>query len=1084
MVRIWRAFAVALCAVAVFGSPAPVRMLSDLPGNLEGEWAFALDPGRSGEQVGYQLAGTPDTDWRRIRVPGYWEPQGVTGPGGQGYDGVGWYRLRFRVPASWKGRVLRLSLGSVDDADRTFLNGRLLGETSVDTANAVLLRRVYRVPADRVRAGSENVLAVRVEDGGGPGGLMGPTVSMLPEDLARRRSVVPQGGRPFDAMFQVPPGRNRILKIIHGWPDDPREQDDLIARLVSEGFGGVVCNVSFNQYLRSEPRWRALVRGLARAKAAGMTLWWYDEAGYPSGTAGGLTLQGHPEMEAMGLLTASAAGTGRLDVALPPGNLVSAVACPEVGGQMVLGSRLDLRREVAGGYLRWTAPSGRWRVVVATQGPLFAGTHAEIALAEHHHQVNIANPQAIKRFLQVNHEPYAAHLGKDLGKTFVSTFTDEPSLMSLYMKAMPYAPLPWSASIEATFRRASGVGLDAAVPALVADAGSEGKRLRYLYWRSVGEVTSDSYFGQIRRWCDAHKLLSGGHPLMEEAVAAQVPLYGDFMRCCRQLTAPSIDCLTSVPAEVPWSSARLVCSAGELEGNTSATMCETSDFVQTYRPTGDTRPARYVTVDEMRGTCNRLMYGGINTITSYYSFTGISTEQIRGLNATIGRTTLAIGGGHQVADIAMVYPTESIWPRFTPSRHMVSECADAQHIESVTRGVESALYRSNRDFTYIDSKAILESRVRAGAMQVRDLTWRVVVLPAVDTLPAAAWRKLETFVLGGGILVAVGELPANDERSFPSAAVSALARRLFTSVEQGGMRRVGLGHTIYLPDGTTGMLPIALDTVVPAPVKAGAATPIRATRRQIGRRAVTYLINDSDSRWAGTVGLACAGPGRLMDPETGRITRIADTGQVRLSLGAYGSAIVESTRFTLPPLRKTAGTGMPGVSLVSLRTGRPDAAAGEWVAGSIEPAPEYASPERGAWWVRGRLKKGGVDTFLFAPFRLSAPLDLRGALALDISTWAPAGQSPAPRLLVQLHDRNGAVWFAEIDRPLSVPGLRRCLVGMDQFGPAPWAAGAGKGFDMSAVTAVVVGWGGYFGRADEVVSFAVAAPVMLVRAAK
>ena len=66
--------------------------------------------------------------------------------------------------------------------------------------------------------------------------------------------------------FIDPPKESRILKIIHSWPDDPPAQDALVRRLSEQGFGGVVCNVSFEKYLESQAAWRAFQRAVDRAK--------------------------------------------------------------------------------------------------------------------------------------------------------------------------------------------------------------------------------------------------------------------------------------------------------------------------------------------------------------------------------------------------------------------------------------------------------------------------------------------------------------------------------------------------------------------------------------------------------------------------------------------------------------------------------------------------------------------------------------------------------------------------------------------------------------------------------------------------
>ena len=67
------------------------------------------------------------------------------------------------------------------------------------------------------------------------------------------------------------------------------------------GLGGVVCNVAFRDYLRSEENWKTLVRGVEACRQLGMVVWIYDEEGYPSGAAGGLVLKENPAFEAQAL---------------------------------------------------------------------------------------------------------------------------------------------------------------------------------------------------------------------------------------------------------------------------------------------------------------------------------------------------------------------------------------------------------------------------------------------------------------------------------------------------------------------------------------------------------------------------------------------------------------------------------------------------------------------------------------------------------------------------------------------------------------------------------------------------------------
>ncbi len=108
----------------------------------------------------------PDTAWRAIEVPAPWEK-----PLGYDYDGWGWYRAHFPLPASARGRVIVLDLGRIDDRDWTWVNGQLVGGQG-DWQN---FRRYRLKPGDPAYGslvfGGDNVVAVQVQDFGGGGGL-------------------------------------------------------------------------------------------------------------------------------------------------------------------------------------------------------------------------------------------------------------------------------------------------------------------------------------------------------------------------------------------------------------------------------------------------------------------------------------------------------------------------------------------------------------------------------------------------------------------------------------------------------------------------------------------------------------------------------------------------------------------------------------------------------------------------------------------------------------------------------------------------------------------------------------------------
>ncbi len=874
-----------------------------------------------------------------------------------------------------------------------------------------------------------------------------------------------------------PPAESRILKIIHSWPDNPSAQDALITSLKTQGFGGVVCNVSFGDYLVSDTKWQALARAVAEAKKVGFALWLYDEKGYPSGTAGGLVLRDHPEWEARGLLIAQTETRGGpVSMDVPPGLPFLTAAFPMGTDGIDAGLSTNLAANVRDGKLSWQAPPGHWQVMAITESRLFDGTHASMSLSEHIPYPNLLEPEPTARFLELTHGAYARHLGQNLGRYFVSTFTDEPSLMSLFLRPMPYRVLPWSAKLPAEFKRRRGRPLEPLVPLLVVDGGLESRRARYDFWRTVGELVSENCFGQIQQWCAAHHVASGGHLLMEENLVNQVALYGDFFQCLQRLDAPGIDCLTSIPEQVPWFIARLAGSAADL-GNKPLTMCETSDHSQRYRPAGDRRPVRNVSEEEIRGTCNRLVVSGIDTITSYYSFAGLADEPLRRLNQWVGCCCSSLKGGHQVADVAVLYPVESVWPKFVPSRHYANDAAAAVPIETTFHDVSDSLFAAGRNFTYVDGRALAEARVERGSLVHGQLRWRVVILPAADTLPLKAWETLAEFVRSGGVLIAAGARPANSETEFPSARVQNLADELFgKGPDQQAIMDVatnkGDGAGVFLGSGMTALLPRLLDRIVELDVKAtGTNSPLRSTHRRINGQDIYFVINDSPQPWNGSITLAADGPGEAVDPATGRARSLADGRDINLSLSAYGGALFRFDGGRSPRRLKLKPGRALELAFQPLPVCEPQLAGGEFVSSELGPASSQTGVFQPRWSIRATLKKGQVDTYLFARFIYPDFVALKGADCVVLDTWVPQEQRTPAQLLLILHEKNGADYLALTGRSLNEAGYAQTWVPFSRFQLAGWSNDPKGYFDPESVTEIRVGWGGYLATQGEKIHF-------------
>jgi sialate O-acetylesterase len=146
----------------------------------------------------------PAGEWRRAPIElGAWERWGV--PELASYNGMLWYRTSVMLSAEQAGQSATLSLGSVDEMDQTWINGRPIGAAAANTRidSTPIIGpgpgRNYRLPRGTLRPG-RNVIAVNVLDTYATGGLIGPA-----DQRALRLadgSTVPLGN---EWQYQIPP---------------------------------------------------------------------------------------------------------------------------------------------------------------------------------------------------------------------------------------------------------------------------------------------------------------------------------------------------------------------------------------------------------------------------------------------------------------------------------------------------------------------------------------------------------------------------------------------------------------------------------------------------------------------------------------------------------------------------------------------------------------------------------------------------------------------------------------------------------------------------------------------------------------
>ncbi len=518
----------------------------------------------------------------------------------------------------------------------------------------------------------------------------------------------------IDLAGKLPEGMNQLL---------PSATPDGIARKSLEyyqqrGLGGLVCNVSFRDYLKSEGNWAKLTRSVEACRDLGINVWIYDELGYPSGGAGGLVVGRNREFEAQEL----AYDAARTDPFI----------------------------------LR----------------PAYEFTHASNNYHAARRYVNLMDDRAIRCFLEVTHNAYYEHLGPLFGKTIQAMFTDEPSLIAVNIGQIPEEvrkqvqvvdPLdpsvkllprvPWCYDLADRYRERFGQDLNTQRLSLFQGDSDQDRQIRTQFWSLVADLVADRYFGALEDWCQQHGVASSGHGLWEEAVLHHVPLMGNGLKCLGRMHIPGLDLLNSDPEAVVhngWLTAGLPASAARLHGRRRI-MTEVSDFSQKMSGQG---PAG---LPEMQATAAWQATWGVTDFTLYYSTADRSADEFRQYGDFVGRLNAMLKPAVPAPDVLLYYPIHDLWGEYRPVAEplqLASQSPRAQQLVNSFMRMGQFLQRSQVPFTVIDHELLAACQVGSpSSLTIGGVTYSALVLPQGVQLPAAAAEVVRQFEQQGGQVV-------------------------------------------------------------------------------------------------------------------------------------------------------------------------------------------------------------------------------------------------------------------------------------------------------------------------------------------
>lgn len=630
------------------------------------------------------------------------------------------------------------------------------------------------------------------------------------------------------------------------------------------------------------------------ASELGVAWWLYDEGGWPSGQAVGKVTEGHPEFRQQRLVRKPVSANEAFTV--PDSAFALIVETPE--------QRVFRPGET------WTPASGNDTAYLYT---VSRGGY-----------VDLMNPAATQRFIELTHEAYRRTMGNLIGNTVWAAFTDEPGCPNLKLPES----ITWTEGMDGLYRERYGHDITDCLPALFTppapDMPVDAARARIAFYDLWTARFRDAYFGSLRDWCRNVGMASGGHLNGEDETVNAVRYgFGQALRQLRAMDVPGVDLIwrqlfpgRSVQHFFP----KYASSAAHQNGSRFA-------FTESFCVYGNgLTPAQMrwlVDYQYVRGL-NQLVVGCFPLTTRDHHMTGERPhfgavdplwDHLRGFNAYVARLGYLLSSGRPAIHTALYYPVRDLWA-WGESMPQTVQTHDA---------LAQALLERQCDFDLIDDDLLADPNAAAdsGWIAAGAMRYDTIVCGDVRWMMPASRARLEAFAAQGGTVICLGAAPGTE--GTPGSPAPGFV-------------------VIDAPSGLDGHLH-------PTAVISPAAPDLRAAAREVREGQVLMLFNEGESAYSG----ALTNEKRnafVMDAHTGKVlARKTVEGAIPVHLGPGESIVLllANAGFTAPAEWAAEGEPMALDALITA-TPRRQYVAGEHDFETITPStPPAPFAQTGVW---------------------------------------------------------------------------------------------------------------------------------------
>ena len=470
------------------------------------------------------------------------------------------------------------------------------------------------------------------------------------------------------------------------------------------------------------------------AAQRGMSVWFYDEPGFPSGSAGGQVVLKNPAVEKKGLCRSE--------------RLLRA------------GEPYQVPDDVIGAFILDTWP---------VRGSFVAGEAVLLAeyrvAAEKPYPIpvpDLLDERATDILLDILFNAYDKQIGRHFGDAVRIVFIDEPA-----------APRhPWTPGFDKLFLERFGYEIGDFLPALLNPylQGAKGRQARIDYYELNSELFYRRYFARLQTWCREHHLLLGGHLGGEDDTCGGVEHgYLHLLRMLRAMDVPGVDAIwrqifpgrkqsvQSNLGRIETAQNRFFPRYASSAANQTGSSLAMTESGAVYGAGLTFSQLRYViTFQLVRGinmiNCMGLYFSGQDHLAAScrpnYTYEPPHARDLAAFNAYVARLSYLMTAGRIDVAAALYMPMRDIW---------VNDSLSARTVDCYEE-IACSLERGQCYFDIVDDD-VLESadHLDAGFIDIGLASYRILIIPCCRFIPDTSRNQISRFIRGGGKVIAISD---------------------------------------------------------------------------------------------------------------------------------------------------------------------------------------------------------------------------------------------------------------------------------------------------------------------------------------